>query len=142
MGRTAVATVVGRVSFDPSVVVTKSGAKIARILVGWSNKDRDGEVKWSNIDVSFFGKNADTVEQYVGKGSEVFVSGDLQQDNFTDKEGNQRTKLTILGSTLTLMGKPTGNEAEKKTESRPAKPAAKPSKPARSEDDFPDEVPF
>lgn len=142
MGRTAVATVVGRVSFDPSVVVTKSGAKIARILVGWSNKDRDGEVKWSNIEVSFFGKNADTVEQYVGKGSEVFVSGDLTQDNFTDKEGNQRSKLTILGSTLTLMGKPTGNEAEKKTESRPAKPAAKPSKPAAQEDDFPDEVPF
>lgn len=142
MGRTAVATVVGRVSFDPSVVVTKSGSKIARILVGWSNKDRDGEVKWSNIEVSFFGKNADTVEQYVGKGSEVFVSGDLQQDNFTDKEGNQRSKLTILGSTLTLMGKPTGNEAEKKTESRPAKPAAKPSKPAAQEDDFPDEVPF
>jgi single-strand DNA-binding protein len=121
--------------------VAKSGTKVANITLGWSHKDREGETKWSNIDVVFFGKTAETVEQYVEKGGEVFVSGDLQAESWVDKEGNPRSKLSIIGSTLTLMGK-RSDDSERKTETRPAKPAAKTSKPEKQEDDFPDEVPF
>lgn len=145
VAKTAIATVQGRVSSDPRITVAKSGVKIANVTLGWSHKDREGETKWSNIDVIFFGKTADTVEQYVGKGGEVFVSGDLQQESWVDKEGNPRSKMTIIGSTLTLLGKPS-DDSEKKTESRSesrsSKPATKASKPAKEEDDFPDEVPF
>lgn len=145
MGKTAIATVQGRVSSDPRITLAKSGSKVANVTLGWSHKDREGETKWSNIDVIFFGKTADTVEQYVGKGGDVFVSGDLQQESWVDKDGNPRSKMVILGSTLTLLGKPS-DDKEKKTESRsenrPAKQAAKPSKSAKQDDDFPEEVPF
>jgi single-strand DNA-binding protein len=141
VGKTAIATVQGRVSSDPRITVAKSGTKVANITLGWSHKDREGETKWSNIDVVFFGKTAETVEQYVEKGGEVFVSGDLQAESWVDKEGNPRSKLSIIGSTLTLMGK-RSDDSERKTETRPAKPAAKTSKPEKQEDDFPDEVPF
>jgi len=76
------------------------------------------------------GKQADQVEQYLTKGRQVFIEGHLRMDNWTDKEGQKRSKLVIVVETFQFleprpegMGSPSGETGM----TRAPRPAASPS---------------
>jgi single-strand DNA-binding protein len=72
------------------------------------------------VDVTFFGRMAEIVSQYLGKGSPIFVEGRLKLDTW-EKEGQKRSKLYVIVERMQLLGKPEGGDGQR---ARPASPAA------------------
>lgn len=60
-------------------------------------KDGDPEADFFNIKV--FGKTAEAMEKMLHKGSKIFVEGTLQNDSWTDKDGNKKSQTAIMVET-------------------------------------------
>lgn len=133
--------IVGNLGRDPEIRYMPSGDAIANIAVAtsYTHKDRNtGEVKelteWHRI--TFFGRLAEIVGQYLKKGSSVYVEGRLQTRKYTDKDNVDRWATDIIAEQMQMLGGPAGanrdasqqyGDAQQETSaSAPAAPAAKP----------------
>ncbi|WP_426172563.1 single-stranded DNA-binding protein [Pseudoduganella sp. R-34] len=146
--------IVGNLGRDPEVRYMPSGDAIANIAVATSYRSKDrntGEQKelteWHRI--SFFGRLAEIVSQYLKKGSSVYVEGRLQTRKYTDKDGIEKYATDIIAENLQMLGgrgneggaNDAGEDAGYDTpQARPAprpasapRPAAQPTPPARSQ---------
>ena len=101
--------IVGNLGRDPEVRYMPSGDAIANIAVATSYKSKDrnsGEQKelteWHRI--SFFGRMAEIVSQYLKKGSSVYVEGRLQTRKYTDKDGIERYSTDIVAENMQMLG--------------------------------------
>lgn len=109
--------ILGNLGRDPEVRYMPSGdAAIAIISVATSFKSKDkttGEQKetteWHRI--TFFGKLAEIVVQYLKKGSSVYVEGRLQTRKYTDKDGVEKYSTDIIADQLQMLGGRTGGES-------------------------------
>ncbi|MCU0706683.1 MAG: single-stranded DNA-binding protein [Pirellula sp.] len=68
------------------------------------------------VDVTFFGRLAEVVGQYLGKGSPIFVEGRLKLDTW-EKDGQKRSKLYVIVERMQLLGR---NEPSDGSRPRPA----------------------
>jgi single-strand DNA-binding protein len=158
--------IVGNLGRDPEIRYMPSGDAIANIAVATSYKSKDrnsGEQKelteWHRI--SFFGRLAEIVGQYLKKGSSVYVEGRLQTRKYTDKDGIERYATDIIAENMQMLGGRSGMgggdmdmgggmdggyEAPRQQAPRqapPAAPAARPQpKPAPNFSDMDDDIPF
>ncbi len=57
---------------------------------------KDGEPTADFFNIKAFGKTAEAMNQYLHKGSKVFIEGDLQTETYTDKAGNKKTSTAIF----------------------------------------------
>ena len=101
--------IVGNLGRDPEIRYMPSGDAIANIAVATSYKSKDrntGEQKelteWHRI--SFFGRLAEIVGQYLKKGSSVYVEGRLQTRKYTDKDGIERYATDIIAENMQMLG--------------------------------------
>lgn len=101
--------IIGNLGRDPEVRYMPSGDPIANIAVATSFKSKDkttGEQKetteWHRI--TFFGKLAEIVGQYLKKGSSVYVEGRLQTRKYTDKDGIERYSTDIIADQMQMLG--------------------------------------
>ena len=160
--------IVGNLGRDPEIRYMPSGDAIANIAVATSFKSKDkntGEQKelteWHRI--SFFGRLAEIVGQYLKKGSSVYVEGRLQTRKYTDKDGIERYATDIIAENMQMLGGRQGMGGDAggysggddmggydAPPSRPAPqrqappaPAARPQpKPAPNFSDMDDDIPF
>ena len=158
--------IVGNLGRDPEVRYMPSGDAIANIAVATSYKSKDkntGEQKelteWHRI--SFFGRLAEIVAQYLKKGSSVYVEGRLRTHKYTDKDGIEKYSTEIVAEQMQMLGGRQGMGGDSMDDaggsyenSRPAQaPAARPQqaqtppprpapKPAASFTDMDDDIPF
>ncbi|WP_426107478.1 single-stranded DNA-binding protein [Massilia sp. TSP1-1-2] len=150
--------IVGNLGRDPEIRYMPSGDAIANIAVATSYKSKDkntGEQKelteWHRI--SFFGRLAEIVGQYLKKGSSVYVEGRLQTRKYTDKDGVEKYATEIIAETMQMLGgRPGGDDAQggHETPARQAPPPQAPvgrpapqSQPARGGfSDMDDDIPF
>ena len=56
------------------------------------------------IDITFFGKQAETANQYLGKGSKLLIEGRLKFDQWTDNNGQNRSKHTVAVENMEMLG--------------------------------------
>ena len=56
------------------------------------------------VDVVVWGRQAETCSQYLSKGSQVFVEGKLQLDQWENKEGEKRSKIKVRADRVQFMG--------------------------------------
>ena len=157
--------IVGNLGRDPEIRYMPSGDAIANIAVATSYKSKDrntGEQKelteWHRI--SFFGRLAEIVGQYLKKGSSVYVEGRLQTRKYTDKDGIEKYATDIVAENMQMLGgrqgmgggsdmgmddgggydAPPQRQAPRQA---PAAPAARPApKPAPNFSDMDDDIPF
>lgn len=101
--------VVGNLGRDPEIRYMPSGDAIANITLATSYKLKDrntGEQKeqteWHRI--SFFGRLAEVVGQYLKKGSTVYVEGRLQTRKYTDKDGVEKYATDIIAESMQMLG--------------------------------------
>jgi single-strand DNA-binding protein len=92
--------------------------------------------------VNFFGRLAEIAGEYLRKGSQVYIEGQLRTRKYTDKDGVERQVTEIRADSLQMLsGRPEGERRA----SAPA-PASSPSRapaPASSGfDDMDDDIPF
>jgi single-strand DNA-binding protein len=156
--------IVGNLGRDPEIRYMPSGDAIANIAVATSYKSKDrqtGEQKelteWHRI--SFFGRLAEIVGQYLKKGSSVYVEGRLQTRKYTDKDGIERYATDIIAENMQMLGGRQGMGGDSgmgmddgggyEPQQRPAPrqappaPAARPQpKPAPNFSDMDDDIPF
>jgi single-strand DNA-binding protein len=99
---------VGRLGRDPETRFTGGGQAVANFSVATdeSYKDKNGErqkrTEWHKIVV--WGKQADIAQQYLKKGSLIFIEGRIQSREWQDKEGQKRTSFEIVASNFRMLG--------------------------------------
>ena len=90
----------GNLTKDPELKTLPSGSSVANFGIAtnrvWKNQqgEKQEEVQFHNVVV--FGKQADTVSQYLKKGSSAFVEGRLQTRNWEAQDGTKKSKTEIV----------------------------------------------
>ncbi|MHB1331283.1 MAG: single-stranded DNA-binding protein [Sulfuriferula sp.] len=147
---------VGNLGKDPEVRYAPSGDAIANVTLAttenWKDKNGEKQEKTEWHRVSFFGKTAEVVGQYLKKGSQVYVEGRIQTRKWTDKEGQERYTTEIVADKMQMLGSRGGSasmDSDSGESRRPAaaRPAAASNSPANkssgsSFDDMEDDIPF
>jgi single-strand DNA-binding protein len=99
---------VGRLGRDPETRFTGSGQAVASFSVATDEtyKDRNGErqkrTEWHKIVA--WGKKAEFAQQYLKKGSLIYIEGSIRSGEWQDKEGQKRTKVEIIVSEFKFVG--------------------------------------
>jgi single-strand DNA-binding protein len=99
---------VGRLGRDPETRYTSGGQAVANFSIATDEtyKDRNGErqkrTEWHKIVV--WAKQAEIAQQYLKKGSLIFLEGRIQSREWQDKEGQKRTSFEIVASNFRMLG--------------------------------------
>ena len=99
---------VGRLGRDPETRFTGGGQAVANFSLATDEtyKDKNGErqkrTEWHKITV--WGKQAEIAQQYLKKGSLVYVEGRIQTREWQDKEGQKRTSYDIVANNFRMLG--------------------------------------
>jgi len=130
-----------RLGSDMEVRFMQDGTAVGQVSLAFrlGIKDKQsGDYKTQWISASLFGKRAESLAQYLTKGSlHAFHLRDLHLDEFTDKEGNKRTSMKATIDDVELCGKREEGDA-------PARSAPEKQAPAQGSDfsNFDDNIPF
>ena len=107
---------VGRLTRDPELRSLPSGSAVAalRLACNSSRKDADGEYQErpNFFDVSVFGASADSVEQYLRKGSRVAVDGRLEWREWETAEQQKRQAVSIVADVVQFLDSPGERDGE------------------------------
>jgi single-strand DNA-binding protein len=99
---------VGNLGKDPELRFTASGRAVARFPMAtsesWTDNDgnRQERTEWHNVVV--WGKEAESVGQYLTKGRQVHVEGAIRSRQYDDKEGQKRYITEIISQRVTFLG--------------------------------------
>lgn len=90
----------GRLTRDIELRYSSGGMAIGQIGLAinrtWT-KDGEKREETTFVDVTSFGKQAETLAQYLKKGDPVYIAGRLKLDQWTDKQsGKNRSKLSVV----------------------------------------------
>ncbi len=106
MGDLATAVLVGRLTRDAELKYTSSGQSVCHFAVATSSRVRKNE-QWvdepSFWEVDFWGKRAESLNQYLTKGKLVAVSGPMRIDKW-EKDGQSRQKTLVTAQDVQLLG--------------------------------------
>lgn len=139
---------IGNLGRDPEIRRTQDGKPIANLAIATSESWRDknsGERKekteWHRV-VIFSEGLCKVAEQYLKKGSKVYLEGQLQTRKWQDKDGVEKYTTEVVlqgfGGTLVMLDSRGADSGASSDE--PAKPSAKTRQSAR--DEMSDEIPF
>lgn len=148
---------IGNVGQDPEVRYTgdaSNGAKVATLRLATTERyrDRNGNLQehteWHSVVV--WRNQADVVEKYVKKGSQLYIEGRLRTRSWDDQAGNKRYVTEIVADTLQLLGRKSDNQGygQQSSYQQPAQqqspaPAQQPVTPQNIADNGPeDDLPF
>ena len=107
---------IGRMGQDPEKRITPAGHSVLNISIATTEyfKDQSGNKKerteWHKV--VFWNRQAEIVEQYCRKGSQLYVEGSLQTRDWQDKDGNKRYTTEIVARNLQLLdSRPQGSQS-------------------------------
>ena len=87
----------GRLTRDPEVRYSQSGSAVANFSVAIDRRyKRDGETTADFFNCTAFGKTGEFVEKYLRKGLKVVIEGELQNNNYEDKNGTKHYSVQII----------------------------------------------
>jgi single-strand DNA-binding protein len=99
---------VGRLGKDPETRYTSSGQAVCNFSLATDEtfKDRAGErqkrTEWHRIVV--WAKQAEIAQQYLHKGSLIYLEGRIQTRQWDDREGQKRTTVEIVATNFRMLG--------------------------------------
>lgn len=132
----------GHCAADAETRYTKSGDTVVSFNVAVKSGFGENEsTTWARC--SMFGKRGTAVSSFITKGQLVGVSGEVTNREYTDKDGNKRTRLDVRVNDLTLLGKKDGASAPQEPREQ-RKPSEKPAQQSSGSGfgDFDDDIPF
>ena len=94
--------ILGNVGKEPELKVFGE-TTVCSFTVAVTRRFKRDVTDW--FDCVVFGKQAETINQYVKKGDKIAVSGEIQFEQYNDKEGNRRTATKLIVSNFDLIGK-------------------------------------
>lgn len=87
----------GRLTRDPEIRNTAGGSSVARYSLAVDRRfKKDGDPSADFFDCVAFGKSAEFAEKYLKQGTKMIVTGRMQQDNYTNKDGQKVYSWTLI----------------------------------------------
>ena len=145
--------ITGRLAQDVTVRYTANGKPVANfsIAVQRSTKNENGQYEADFFNVTCFNSTAEFAEKYLTKGVKIEISGRIQNDSWTDKDGNKRISTVIYANNIGFAeSKKAAQENGSQTQTKAQPTSATTSQPPKNHvDDFmdipdgsPDFLPF
>jgi len=99
----------GNLARDPDLRYTPKGAAVADFAIAvnrrWKTESGEEKDEVSFVDIVAFGRQAETIAQYVKKGDPLLLEGRLKQESWEDKTTHQkRSKLKVVLESFTFVG--------------------------------------
>jgi len=101
------AIIIGNLGADPEVRYTQSNTAVATLSIATSEryKDRTGELKerteWHRV--VLWDRKAEIAQEYLRKGSKVYVEGPIQTRSWEDKDGQKRYTTEIKAMNIQML---------------------------------------
>lgn len=130
---------IGRLTRDAEIKYTSGGTAVSKFSIAVNKKRKQGEewIEEANFfDVVLWGRAAEALNQYLVKGKQVAVEGELHQNRW-EKDGQTHSKVEINANNVQLLG----GSSNGQTGSNPAEKKSAP-KTDGTPPDFPDDIPF
>lgn len=99
-------TLVGRISTDLELRYTSSSKAYCKFNLA-VNRMNDGT---DFIPITVWGKPAENLVQYQNKGSLILVDGSISMNNYTDKDGNNRTSFEVMTNNVQFLSSKKTND--------------------------------
>ena len=150
---------IGRLTRDPEVRMFSNGGKVAKFGFAVNNRKKNNQTGQFEDDPVFlnveafnrgeYGKQADLCEQYLRKGSQVFIEGHLQLDQWTSQDGQKRQQIKIVVDNVQFLEprgdgpRPQGGSGPMRRSAPPGddydghEPPMDPPPPGRADEDIP-----
>ena len=143
--------IVGNLGADPDTKSMPSGNMVANFSVAtsesWNDRDtgeRQEKTEWHRV--VFFGRLAEIADQYLRKGSQVYVEGKLQTRKWEDRDGNERWTTEIVGNQLEMLGERMSSDSSQSNNMDQSSvrggSGISTSKSNFNDDEFDDDIPF
>ncbi len=143
--------IIGRLTRDAELKYTANGGQaVSKIAVAVNRRKKNGDT-WEDeasfFDVVIWGRQAENLNQYLLKGKQVAVEGELRQDRW-QQDGQNRSKVEIVAQNVQLLGGGnSGGESEAKQQKKSSGNNSHSSVPSHffvpeSDDGFVDDIPF
>ena len=137
--------IVGNLGADPDTKSMPSGNMVANFSVAtsesWNDRDtgeRQEKTEWHRV--VFFGRLAEIADQYLRKGSQVYVEGKLQTRKWQDENGNDRWTTEIKGNQLEMLSG--GMDSDSVQHSNRSQPTSEPTFDVDDGGIIDDDIPF
>jgi single-strand DNA-binding protein len=102
---------VGNLTRDPELRYIQSGMAVTDIGLAVNDRRKTPSGDWVDeatfVDVTLWGRTAEVVCEYCGKGKPLLVEGRLKYDTW-EKDGQKRSKLSVVGERIQLLGSKDG----------------------------------
>jgi single-strand DNA-binding protein len=142
---------IGRLTRDAELKYSSGGMPISRFSLAINRRKKNGE-SWEDeanfFDVVLLGKMGESINQYLTKGKQIAVEGELHQNRW-EQDGQARSKVEILANNVQLLGGSGGGERSGSYDKGQARSGGNRESEAREEapirkgsDDFNDDIPF
>ncbi len=102
-------TLVGRLGNDPEMRYTPSGVPVTTFSLAvsrtWTGQDGQRQEKTTWFRVTVWRKQAEVVSQYLTKGRQVLVVGEVEEARpWMDRDGNPRASLEVTANVVRFLG--------------------------------------
>ena len=142
---------VGRLTRDAELKYTAAGQAVCKFSVAVNRRKKNGD-QWEDeanyFDVVLWGRQGESLNQYLVKGKAVGIDGELRQDRW-QQDGQNRSKVEIVAGNIQLLGGSQGsggasggNQGFLPPRNSGAAGAGESSQASSSDDDFTDDIPF
>lgn len=151
---------IGRMTRDAELKYTSGGMAVCKFAIAVNKRRKQGE-QWVDeanfFDIVLWGRSGETLNQYLVKGKQVAVEGELHQNRW-EQDGQSRSKIEINANNVQLLGGNTGGAGQSNgsagdprndpehVQNHAQAPYSKKPNTTTGEDgvppDFPDDIPF
>ena len=115
MGSVNKVILVGNLGRDAELRYTPGGAAVATLNLAttevWNDRNNQRQEKTEWHRVVLWGKQAESLQEYLTKGKQIYVEGRLQTRQWDDKDGNKKYTTEIKADRITLLGGGAGGRA-------------------------------
>lgn len=144
--------IVGHLGRDPELRYTPQGSAVCNFSMATTDKRRDKSGEFQEVTtwfkVTLWEKKAEVAAKYLTKGTQVYIEGRLRVEEWTDRDGKNRSTLEVQGTDMQFLGGGGGGGrsddfagSESSGEAEFAGPADPPAsefaRPAKADDDIP-----
>jgi single-strand DNA-binding protein len=108
-------TLTGRLTADPELRSTSNGS-VASLRLAVQRPRKDGEDQGADyVDITVFGRQADTCSQYLARGRKVAIEGQLHHSEW-DSDNGRRQKLEVIARNVEFLDAPKTDDTTATTE--------------------------
>jgi single-strand DNA-binding protein len=97
---------IGRLTRDAELKYTASGQAVCKFSIAVNRRRKNGE-QWEDeanfFDIVLWGRQGESLNQYLVKGKMIGIEGELRQDRW-QQDGQNRSKVEIVANNIQLLG--------------------------------------